>query len=166
MTSMNINQIIEAGQTKCVKMSSKEIALLTGKKHNHVLRDIRKIISDVSRVEELRPKMDFKIERIRSGKRGRPEEVYYLDRELTFSLTTGYSNAQRFAVMHRLKDLERNIQDVPFQALNELSVKMKVSEELGKIGSGLMNKRKKDKRKLKNEEKQLLLSFQLELDFK
>ena len=62
-------------------------------------------------------------------------------------------------------DLEEKIKNQPFRELHDLSVRMKVSEELGKIGSEMMNKRKKEKTKLKKEEKQVLLSFQLELDF-
>ena len=73
MTSLNINQIVESEHTKCVTMSSREIAQLTGKRHDHVTRDIRKIISNLSQLEDLSPDLGFNIEIVKTGKKGRPE---------------------------------------------------------------------------------------------
>jgi len=79
-------------------MSSREIAELTGKRHDHVLRDIRKMFSDL----ELSPSFGEKTE----ATGGRPSSVYHLSRDLTDCLLTGYSAKARMKVIRRWRELE------------------------------------------------------------
>ncbi|MCX2694296.1 phage antirepressor KilAC domain-containing protein [Pseudomonas sp. DCB_CB] len=87
---------------RTVTMSSSEIAELTGKLHKNVIRDIRDMLdalkddgSDLSHVRE------------EKDSRGYTSE-FYLDRELTETLLTGYSVPLRRKVIHRLHELEQH----------------------------------------------------------
>lgn len=79
-------------------MSSREIADLTGKRHDHVLRDIREMFDSLG----LSPNFGEKVET--TG--GRPSTVYNLDRYHTEVLVTGYDVKRRAAVIKRWYDLE------------------------------------------------------------
>jgi phage regulator Rha-like protein len=80
-------------------MSSREIAELTGKRHDHVLRDIRAMFADL----DLSPNFGEKVE----ATGGRPSTVYHLDRDLTDCLLTGYSAKARMRVIKRWRQLEQ-----------------------------------------------------------
>lgn len=93
-----MNHIIETSKPT---MSSREIAELTGKRHDHVLRDIRNMLDQL----ELPPIHGEKVE----STGGRPSSVYHLDRDLTDCLLTGYSAKARMAVIKRWRELERQV---------------------------------------------------------
>ncbi|WP_409307830.1 Rha family transcriptional regulator [Pseudomonas putida] len=83
-------------------MSSKEIAKLTGKRHDHVMVDIRKMLA------ELGPDVpDF------SGAyktdRGNTYACYNLPRRETDILLTGYSVTLRAKVIDRWRELEGQV---------------------------------------------------------
>ncbi|NNH78309.1 hypothetical protein HLH17_11635 [Acinetobacter sp. ANC 5380] len=81
-------------------MSSKEIADLTGKQHNNVLRDIR------SMVEQLQ-KSDLSSEQYQeiTAANGMTAEIL-LDKELTTCLVSGYNVQLRMAIIKRWNELE------------------------------------------------------------
>ena len=109
---MNMDNAVSNNTEKT--MSSREIAELTGKMHNNVLRDIRKMISDLdienSSTVNYPSNQGLTIEYDSHTKRA---SVYHLNRELTDCLLTGYSANLRMAVIKRWHELEQQAQALP-----------------------------------------------------
>ena len=84
-------------------MSSREIAALTQKRHNNVLRDINNLI-DQGVINE----SNFGLieETVKVGFGYRSFDVYSLDYEATMCLVTGYDAHRRMAVIKRWTALE------------------------------------------------------------
>lgn len=80
-------------------MSSREIAELTGKRHDHVMRDIRNMLTDLGITDPI-----FGGSYLDSTGRSLP--CFNLDREHTDCLLTGYSASMRMAVIKRWRELE------------------------------------------------------------
>lgn len=80
-------------------MSSREIAELTGKQHQHVKRDIEKMLTDLKEDAS-------KFGQIYFDSQNRAQREYCLDREHTDCLLTGYNAAMRMAVIKRWRELE------------------------------------------------------------
>lgn len=81
-------------------MSSKEIASVSGKQHKNVIRDIRDMLdelkahgSDLSHVVEKKDARGYTTE-------------FYLDRELTLTIVSGYNLKMRHAIIVRWQELE------------------------------------------------------------
>lgn len=87
-------------------MSSREIAELTGKRHDHVKRDIEKMLSDLG--EDI-PKFGG----IYFDGMNRKQTEYLLDEDFTLCLTSGYSVQQRMAIIRRWKELESKQPQLP-----------------------------------------------------
>lgn len=80
-------------------MSSREIASVTGKRHDNVKRDILAMLKDL--------KADaLSFEDIYLDGRNREQVQYLLDREHTDCLLTGYSAGLRMKVIRRWRELE------------------------------------------------------------
>lgn len=93
--------MMAAGQGP-ITMSSREIADLCEKRHDHVLRDIEKMLQDIAD-----PKFgvsDFLSSYTDST--GRSLKEYLLPRDLTVTLITGYRADLRFKVIKRLEELD------------------------------------------------------------
>jgi len=83
-----------------VTMSSREIAELTGKRHDNVMADIRGMLSEL--------KIDvLTFQGIYLDSMNRQQIEYLLDHEHTDCLLTGYSAAMRMAVIKRWRELEK-----------------------------------------------------------
>lgn len=81
-------------------MSSREIANVTGKRHDNVKRDIAAMLKDL--------KVDvLSFEEIYLDGRNREQVQYLLDRDHTDCLLTGYSAAMRLKVIRRWRELEQ-----------------------------------------------------------
>jgi phage regulator Rha-like protein len=80
-------------------MSSREIAKLTGKQHQHVKRDIEVMLKELG-------KDVSSFGRIYLDSMKRQQTEYHLDRELTDTLVTGYSILLRHKVIQRWHALE------------------------------------------------------------
>ena len=80
-------------------MSSREIADLTGKRHDNVKRDIEKLIVDLG--EDI-----LNFEGIYLDSMNREQTEYLLDRDHTENLLMGYSAPLRRKVLARLRELE------------------------------------------------------------
>lgn len=93
---MNLPILSTAAQT----MSSREIAELTGKRHDHVMTDIRKMLSDLGLHAP-----DF------SGtyttERGNAYDCFNLPKRETLILVSGYSVELRARIIDRWEELER-----------------------------------------------------------
>lgn len=81
------------------KMSSREIAELTGKRHPDVKRDIQAMAKDLK--EDVSSFAHIYLDGM-----NRQQTEYLLDREHTDCLLTGYSAAMRMAVIKRWRELE------------------------------------------------------------
>lgn len=82
-------------------MSSREIAEYTGKQHQHVKRDIENMFMELG--------LDVsKIGRIYKDSMNRNQTEYFLDRDQTDCLLTGYSAKARMKVIKRWKELEES----------------------------------------------------------
>ena len=100
------NNVVQLFPTaEALSMTSLEIAELTGKRHDHVVRDVRNMLNSL---EILTPQ----IWGVRSTDRGRTYEVAILDKELTYTLITGYSIPLRNAVIKRWLELEGSVASV------------------------------------------------------
>lgn len=82
-------------------MSSLEIAELTGKRHDNVVRDIRIMLDDLGRGDAL------KFEAIYLDAYKREKSCFNLPKDLTFTLVAGYSAPLRHKIVTRWMELER-----------------------------------------------------------
>ena len=81
------------------KMSSREIANLTGKQHKHVLEDCRKMFDSLN-LQSADFSADYQDDK------GRTYQEYWLDQDLTMTLMMGYSIPLRHKVATRWRQLE------------------------------------------------------------
>ena len=114
------------------RMSSREIAELTGKNHAHVMRDIREMASALTKASVhscVEPASYI-------GGDGRAYDMYQLDKETTICLLTGYDTAARMKVIQRWQALENNaplaLPQTRIQALRELAESLEREESLVK----------------------------------
>ena len=93
-------QAITFANADNLKMSSREIAELTGKQHKNVKRDIEKMITGLE--------LDaLNFEHIYFDTQGRKQAEYHLNQELTITLISGYSVKLRHAIVKRWMELEK-----------------------------------------------------------
>lgn len=117
------------------QMTSREIAELTGKRHDHVKRDVEAMFKEL---ELDAPK--FGVIYLDSMNRQRTE--YVLDQELTFTLVTGYSIKLRNAVIKRWLDLEHQVVSLQNE-LNKWCAKENFDKSIGSLhGKGLAERKK------------------------
>lgn len=93
------NEIIFAGEAQQVTMSSREIAELTGKRHDHVLRDVENMLQEL---EQTSPQFWGEL----PDTYNRPQRVAFLPKDLTITLVAGYSVKMRHAIVRRWQELE------------------------------------------------------------
>ena len=98
-TPNNLAPRFPQSKTVARTMSSREIAELTGKRHDNVKADIRNMLSDLK--EDV-----LTFQGIYLDSMNRQQTEYLLDREHTDCLLTGYSAAMRMAVIKRWRELE------------------------------------------------------------
>lgn len=92
-------------------MTSREIAELTGKRHDNVMRDIRLMLVDLHGEGDL-----LRFEEISLDAYGREQPGFNLDHEHTMTLITGYSTKLRHAVVGRWKELEAQAKKLQAEA--------------------------------------------------
>lgn len=80
-------------------MSSREIAELTGKRHDHVLRDTENMLSELGQTS---PQFWGEL----PDSYGRPQKVALLPKDLTLTLVAGYNVVVRHAIVKRWQELE------------------------------------------------------------
>ena len=92
-----MNTLVAPGNT--VTMSTREIADLTGKQHQHVIRDTKRMLSDLG--------FDASIfGRIYLDGSNRQQTEYVMGQDLVITLLAGYSAPLRYRVVTRLQELE------------------------------------------------------------
>lgn len=93
-------QAITFSSADCLTMSSREISELTGKRHDNVVRDIKKMLTSLE--------MDLlKFEDSYLDSHGRTQSEYRLNQELTITLISGYNVKLRHAIVRRWMELEK-----------------------------------------------------------
>lgn len=105
------------------RMSSREIAELTGKHHRHVLADIRKLQEEGAIGEP-----SFRLANyVDSQGKSRPE--YFLDFEGTMTLLTGYNAKLRAKVIRRWRELEQSERRTPQTYIEALEALLAAEKE-------------------------------------
>jgi len=87
-------------------MSSREIAELTGKRHDNVVRDVEKMLNDVAE-----PLLKFEGSYIGADNTSR--KCYNLPQNLTFTLVAGYRADLRLKIINRWMELESGAAPAP-----------------------------------------------------
>jgi len=82
-----------------VTMSSREIAELTGKRHDNVVRDIEKMLAE-NEIDRL------KFEGVYLDAKGEERKCYNLPKDLTITLVAGYRSDLRLKIVRRWMELE------------------------------------------------------------
>lgn len=86
---------------KKLAMDSRDIAKLTGKRHKHILRDVRDMYEKLGQTKNGLTYLD---------KQGKEQPYFLLDYEDTITLLTGYSVELRSKVVKRWLYLEKHYQ--------------------------------------------------------
>ena len=95
--------------TKVTKMSSVEIAELTGKRHDNVMTDIRNMLNELGKAAPEFSGTAFYI----ANNAERTREIFNLDKEHTLILVSGYSIKMRAAIIRRWQQLEEAVSKLP-----------------------------------------------------
>lgn len=125
-----------------LEMTSREIADLTGKRHDNVVRDIEAVFTHL-KIEASTYRTSYQ------DSTGRTLKMYRLDNDLTMPLVTKYDVARRYAVVRAWRELEEQAQGRPLTLPEVL--------ELNKIHSNEAFKRVHKKRH--NQVHIILLSY-------
>lgn len=96
------NSLVLSDSTDKNRMTSLEIAEITGKQHAHVMRDIRKIL------EQGVSQSNFGLAKY-TDKQGKPREMYSLTPKGCLILASGYDALLRERIINRLEQLEKNM---------------------------------------------------------
>lgn len=96
-------------------MSSREIADLCGKRHDHVMRDIRAMLSELYD-EKDHPKFGG----VYRGGNGESRPCFRLPKRESLILVSGYNLTMRARIIDRWQELEEKVAD-PIAALNDPS---------------------------------------------
>lgn len=108
--------------TNTITMTTVEIAELTGKRHDNVLRDADRALESIneSRASDLRSQITHASESAFEN-RGKQYRMLVLDKHLTFTLITGYDTGLRYNVVGRWIELEQAANpDFAAQAITEI----------------------------------------------
>lgn len=104
MLKENFSGLIEV--QKELRMSSKEIAELTGKRHDNVLRDCDELNERYEDLQLLKIEESFNIRQLPNGG-SKKERVYLLTKMQTLDLITGYDASLRIMINRRWEELEK-----------------------------------------------------------
>ncbi|WOJ00013.1 phage regulatory protein/antirepressor Ant [Citrobacter koseri] len=117
-----------------VTMSSREIAVLTSKRHFDVMRDIETMFS------QLGEDMTGCAQNFVHPQNGQTYREYRLDREHTECLVAGYSAPLRMAIIRRLRELEERAGAIP-QTLPEA---LRLAADMAEQNASLVSKVQQD----------------------
>jgi len=97
---------------RAVRMTSRDLAEFSGKRHDHVMRDIEKMIRSIPELIQTTPNMGAcpVVESSYRGGNNEPRKMYILDKHATMTLAMGWSAPLRYRVSIRLDELERGQQ--------------------------------------------------------
>lgn len=141
-----------------VKMTTREISEVTGKRHDHVKRDVEVMFRELDLDAP-----NLGVIYLDSMNRQRIE--YVLDKELTFTLMTGYSIKLRNAVIKRWFELENQSMSIQ-DGINKICAKEKFDLAIGSLHGKGLAERKKTKKANQNIFQNLMSQAQLTLGLK
>ena len=113
--------LIKFGGDQTQTMSSKEIAELTGKEHSNVMRDIRKLVYELGKDENLGG-FTFESSSYLS-EQGKELPMYSLDKKQTLLLISGYNALLRLKIINRWEELE--MQNLPSYQIEDAEERAK-----------------------------------------
>lgn len=87
-------------------MSSLEIAEITGKRHDRILKDARKMLDELGSIGVVKTDASSFVETSYQNSQNKAQPMVILDKELTFTLITGYSIKLRHLIVKRWFELE------------------------------------------------------------
>lgn len=111
-TAINFEKITMAGAITPTTlnglpgMSSLEIAEITGKRHDRVLKDTRKMLEELGLIGVVKIDASSFVETSYRNSQNKAQPMVILDKELTFTLITGYSVKLRHLIVKRWLELE------------------------------------------------------------
>lgn len=126
-----MNELVNITQGHALTMSSLEIAGLTGKRHDNVLRDVRKISNELG--------LSLIFEEKSSGG-GRPLVVVNLPKRETLILVSGYSTELRSRIIDRWMELEMAVAAATNQSGLVTDLAAEVRNAIGGIVKGIVHK--------------------------
>lgn len=112
-------------------MSSIEIAELTGKRHDNVMADIRRMLVEIQSPEKSGDYQDG---------RGRTQPCLLLDKEETICLVSGYSAALRIRIIRRWQELEQQAHQPAMMIPKTLPEALRLAAELAEQNMELERK--------------------------
>ncbi|HEC3156858.1 TPA: Rha family transcriptional regulator [Escherichia coli] len=111
--------------TKPLTMSTLQIAELTGKKHKHVMRDVRQMIESLelgSKLVESNSGLYYFVEKEYKAENGKANPFYELDEDLCNTLVMGYDAPLRFKIAKEwrlMKEGKANVPVNPYEHFEE-----------------------------------------------
>lgn len=130
MTDLIVNQQTQIAQgfmaNQQLTMSSREIADLTGKRHDHVMVDIRKMLQSL--------RLDApEFSGTYSTAQGNEYECFHLPKRETLILISGYSVELRAKIIDRWQELESGVAHVPRTFAEALRLAADKAEEAERL---------------------------------
>lgn len=101
-----VGEIIPTSLNGLPGMSSLEIAEITGKRHDRILKDVRKMLEDLGLIGVVKTDASSFVETSYQNSQSKAQPMVILDKELTFTLITGYSVKLRHLIIKRWLELE------------------------------------------------------------
>lgn len=118
--NMLINTITSA------TMSSREIAELTGKRHDHIMADIRKMLNDLGQTS---PEFSGDL----PDAYGRRQPIFNLPKRETLILVSGYNVGMRAKIIDRWQELEAQQTKTPVIRNQNLAMIIQMATEMDAI---------------------------------
>lgn len=158
----------EIAEVKVETMTSREIAELTGRTHDNVLKKIDIIASNLT---ESSKSITYK------GYNNQDQREWVLTKRDSLLVVSGYSVELRANIIDRWEQLEEVVKDLDViskvkaialtgdfnAATKAVSDLCNDSEQIGKVGSKLMTERKRQKKEVKKLIEEVSARFQLDL---
>ena len=128
MTNQNLENTFNYMTSNQPMMSSKEIAELTEKHHNHVLRDIKQMLQTLDLINN--PNLGCQQYQIFKREDNKQIKEIFLDKELTLTLVSGYNVILRHKIIKRWQELEtKQTPKAPTTLLEALELAIKKEKE-------------------------------------
>lgn len=128
-----MNDLSNITNAPALTMSSLEIAGLTGKRHLHILRDVRKMLMELGLEETNFGSFYF-------GGQGKKEPCFNLPKRETLILVSGYSTELRARIVDRWIELETAVAAATSTTGTVTNLAAEVRSAIGGIVKGIVHK--------------------------